>query len=196
MVVSDFGMWNRDGTLETFIWQISWRRELFDWEKDLKKQLMDLITNTHWNRDKSDEWSWVGENVTAYIVQSGYRTIKEVQDVLQSDCFRVIWDISVPGTIKVFGWRVMLDRQPSKVNLENKGVMVSCNLCPLCKKEVETTHHLFITCEVAHRLWIKCDNWVGITSVRHNDIANHFCSFYINDLSKKLSVYGERCGWH
>jgi len=41
---------------------------LFDWEKDLEKWLMDLITNSHWNRDKSDEWSWVGENVTAYTV--------------------------------------------------------------------------------------------------------------------------------
>jgi len=95
-VVSDFGMWNGDGTLETFIWQIPWRRELFDWEKELEKQLMDLITNTHWNRDKSDEWNWVGENVTAYTVQSGYRAVKEVQDVLQSDCFRVIWELSVP----------------------------------------------------------------------------------------------------
>ena len=36
-VVSDFGMWNRDGTLETFTWQILWRRKLFDWEKDLEK---------------------------------------------------------------------------------------------------------------------------------------------------------------
>ena len=43
----------------------------------------------------------------------------------------------------------MLDRLPSKVNLENRGVGVSCNLCPLCKKKVKTTHHLFITCEVA-----------------------------------------------
>jgi len=51
---------------------------------------------------------------------------------------------------------------------------------------METTHHnLFITCEVAHRLWIKCDNWVEITLVRHNDIAKHFCSFYINGLRKK-----------
>jgi len=100
---------------------------------------MDLITNTHWNRDKSDEWSWVGENVTAYTVQYGYRAVKEVQDVVQTDCFRVIWDLSVPRTIKAFGWRVMLDRLPSKVNLENRGITVSCNLCPLCKKEVETT---------------------------------------------------------
>ena len=121
---------------------------MFYWEKDLEKQLMDLITNTYWNIDKSNEWSWVGENVTTYTVQSGYKAVKEVQHVLQSDCFRVIWDLSVPRIIKVFGWRVMLDRLPSKVNLENRRVTVSCNLCLLCKKEVETTHHLFITCEV------------------------------------------------
>jgi len=32
------------------------------------KIALDLITNSHWNRDKSDEWSWVGENVMAYTV--------------------------------------------------------------------------------------------------------------------------------
>jgi len=55
MMVSDFDMRNRDGILETFIWQIEWRRELFDRKKDLEKQFMDLIINTYWNRDKSDE---------------------------------------------------------------------------------------------------------------------------------------------
>jgi len=33
----------------------------------------------------------------------------------------VIWDLKVPGTTKVFGWRVMLDRLPSRVNLRVKG---------------------------------------------------------------------------
>jgi len=73
----------------------------------------------------------------------------------------------MPGTIKVFGWKVILDRVSFKVNLENRGVTVSCNFCLLCK----TIHYV-------KRRW-------------KHDIANHFCSFYINGLSKKLSVFEE-----
>jgi len=42
--------------------------------------------------------------------------------------------LKVPTSAKAFGWRVLLDRLPSRTNLESRGVHVSCNLCPLCKK--------------------------------------------------------------
>jgi len=45
---------------------------------------MDLIANTHWNRDKSDEWSWVGENVTAYTVTGLSRRYKMLFKVIAS----------------------------------------------------------------------------------------------------------------
>lgn len=86
------------------------------------------------------------------------------------------------GTIKVFGWSVMLDKLSSKVKLENRRVRVFCNLCPLCKGGRNYLSFIY-TCKVVHQLWFKCDNWIGITSVRHND--SHFCSFYINSLNKK-----------
>jgi len=41
---------------------------------------------------------------------------------------------------------------------------------------------------VAHHLWVKCYNWVGIKSVRNYDIANEFCNFYVNGMSKKSNL--------
>jgi len=79
----------------------------------------------------------------------------------------------------------MLDRLLSRVNLESKEVIMSCNLYPLCKKEVETIQHLIITSGVARRLWIKCDNCIRITSMRSNVIVNHFCNFSILGTSNK-----------
>jgi len=91
----------------------------------------------------------------------------------------------VSGTTKVFGWRAMLNRLLSKVNLQRRRITVSCNLCPFCRMEEETVQHIFSTCVVAHRLWVKCYNWVGIKSVRNYDIANQFCNFYVNAMSKR-----------
>jgi len=69
----------------------------------------------------------------------------------------------VSGTSKIFGLRTLLDRLPSRVSLERRGVGMRSNLCPLSTKEVETIQHLLITCEVTQRLWVKCDNWLGIS---------------------------------
>jgi len=88
--------------------------------------------------------------------------------------------LKVSGSPKVFGWRVLLDRLPFRVNPERRGVGVDCNLCLLCHKEDETIQYRFITCEVAHRLWTKCDNWLGIISVRSNDVDSQFCGFTLN----------------
>jgi len=125
----------------------------------------------------------MGKKTTSYTVHSGYR-VQEPR-VSSLEWCRDIWDLKVPGSANVFGWRALLNRLPSQVNLEKRGVIVSCNLCPLCGLEVETMQHILITCEVSQRLWIKCDNWVGLASVRNNDIVNHFCNFCILDMSNK-----------
>ena len=100
------------------------------------------------------------------------------------------------GRAKIFGWRVLLDKLPFRINLDRRGVMVSSNLCPLCNKDkdVETLQHLLITCEVAQRLWLKCDNWVGLSLVRSIDIVNNFCNLHFSGLSRKAN-YAWRGMW-
>jgi len=104
---------------------------------------------------------------------------------MKNACFKEVRNLKVPATTKVFGWRVLLDCFPSRGNIKSRGVWVSCNLCPLCNKEVETTYHILIDFDVVQRIWAKCDKWVGLTSVRNNTITNHFCSFYLSGLSNK-----------
>jgi len=55
-------------------------------------------------------------------------------------------------------------------------------------KEEETIQYLFTYCEVSQKVWDKCDRWVGLTSVRNNDIINHFRNFYAIGLSKKANI--------
>jgi len=42
------GTWNRNRNSEDFMWQIPWRREL--WEKELENQLMEVIDSVQWNK--------------------------------------------------------------------------------------------------------------------------------------------------
>jgi len=125
---------------------------LFQWEKELERQLLEIVSNTHWNKEKSDEWCWVGEHGNDYTVRSRYRALKGALETAYTNFFRVVWDLKVPGKAKNFGWRAMLDRLPSRINLERRGVILLCNLCPLCRKEMETLQHL-LTMKLGHGAW-------------------------------------------
>jgi len=61
------------------------------------------------------------------------------------------------------------------------------NICLLCTKEVETIQYLFITYEVAQRLWVKCDELLGISSVRSIEVDSHLCGFFLSLFSVKAN---------
>jgi len=79
-----------------------------------------------------------------------------------------------------------MDRMPSRVNFARREINIQCNLCPLCMKEEETIQNLLMYCEVSRRVWNKCNRWV--TSVKNNDIINHFQNFYAIGHSKKANI--------
>jgi len=108
---------------------------------------MVVIDSVQWNKFKIDTCCWMGKETISYIVQSGYKAQKPCISPLE--WCRDIWDLIVRGSAKVFGWRALLNKLPSRVNLEKRGVIVSCNLCSICSLEVETMQHILITCEVS-----------------------------------------------
>jgi len=61
------------------------------------------------------------------------------------------------------------------------------NLCPLCTKEVKTIQHLLITCEVTQRLWVKCDKWLAISSVRKIEVDSNFWGLSLSIFSAKAN---------
>jgi len=38
---------------------------------------------------------------------------------------------------------------------------------------------------VAQKVWDNCNNWLGISSVRHNDVVSQFRNFYVTGLGRK-----------
>jgi len=118
----------------------------------LEKQLLEIINPIVWRGDSFDRWYWVDEKTETYTVQSCYWAMKAILDIPTNDCLRKLWSVKVPGTTKMFGWRVWIDRLPSKINLEKRGVKLPCNLCPLCNKDAKSIQHIMLSCEVTQRL--------------------------------------------
>ncbi|GKV04507.1 hypothetical protein SLEP1_g16659 [Rubroshorea leprosula] len=73
----------------------------------------------------------------------------------------------VPSKVSIFGWRLCLDRLPTRRNLQKRGVTFQEDntTCGLCKKGVEEVDHLFCTCMEAWVVWAKMIKWWGMELV-------------------------------
>jgi len=61
--------------------------------------------------------------------------------------FKLLWSLKALPCALYFGWRVMLEKIPTKEAL----------VCVLCEEQDEIISHLLLTCTVAKKNWKKCD---------------------------------------
>lgn len=65
-------------------------------------------------------------------------TSTEVSPIL----WKVIWNIKMPQKIKIFLWKLINNILPVQENLFKKKIARS-NVCPVCKREIESVEHIF-----------------------------------------------------
>nr|GEV76944.1 reverse transcriptase domain, reverse transcriptase zinc-binding domain protein [Tanacetum cinerariifolium] len=51
------------------------------------------------------------------------------------------------------------DGIPTIINMDRRGIDIGSVLCPDCDRDVETTNHLFFSCEMAVDLWVLVARW-------------------------------------
>ncbi|XP_058781341.1 uncharacterized protein LOC131655500 [Vicia villosa] len=75
-----------------------------------------------------------------------------------------LWKSKTPSKVLIFGWRLLLNRIPTKVNLALRKILVDPLLvcCPLCGLEEEDVEHLFVRCSVTSLWWTKFCDWLDI----------------------------------
>jgi len=95
-----------------------------------------------------------------------------------------------------------LNRIATKQNLYKRRVILRDTLCTLCGREKESTSHILISCKVSFANWNMCNRLLGISSVYHNELINHFEPFSCiclnkegNSLWKSLLVSVLWCIW-
>jgi hypothetical protein len=68
-----------------------WRRNLFEWEKEMVKVCSDLVLSVKRVYGEGDCWKWKDEN---YLVKDAYQVIKEGEEdgEIECDWHRDIWN--------------------------------------------------------------------------------------------------------
>ncbi|GJU42599.1 RNA-directed DNA polymerase, eukaryota, reverse transcriptase zinc-binding domain protein [Tanacetum coccineum] len=100
--------------------------------------------------DQCDTWQWLLDVSPGYSVAS-VRSLVDAR-TLEVDSNATRWIRCIPIKVNVFWWRLSLNRLPSRVILDRKGIDVGSLLCPICQEEVESVNHIFFSCEMAKAL--------------------------------------------
>ena len=64
----------------------------------------------------------------------------------------LIWNTFIPPSRAFITWRLLHNKLPTDDNLRKRGCYI-VSICCFCKKQAESSHHLFFDCPVTFNLW-------------------------------------------
>jgi len=128
-------------------------------------------------------WKTMKEGV--FSIRYAYTILQNSLSAENTGMFNSCWSVKVLPNAQHFGWRVILDKIPTKVNLVRRGVSLGASLCELRNESEKNVIHLFFYCKIAKRVGEMCDKWVRVTSVNHNQAKVHFQHFHLIPLNGK-----------
>lgn len=162
------------------IW--SWRLQLFveveDNLQNQKNELMRIISTVQLVRGKQDSWCCIKEGSGLYTVSSANEELMNFDISEDDQVFNYLWASLGPSNAKALGWRVLLDRVQTKVNLLKRNMPISNGTCPFCSRDDESTNYLFFSCLLTWRVWAAVARrlgWVIVFLAQQRNICSNLC---------------------
>ncbi|GJW23123.1 RNA-directed DNA polymerase, eukaryota, reverse transcriptase zinc-binding domain protein [Tanacetum coccineum] len=118
---------------------------------------------------------------------------------LDVDTYASRWNRYIPININVFSWRLMLNKLPSRVNLDKKVNDIGSVLCPIYQEDVETLNHTFFSYEMTKYLWALLARWWDLDIPVCANILEWFewfASLCVSNMARSVlkGVGGPFCG--
>ncbi|KAL9328852.1 hypothetical protein ACSQ67_003855 [Phaseolus vulgaris] len=82
-------------------------------------------------RRSKDSWVWKEGEKLKYSVKSAYRILRSELRGEERFSYEYFWSIKASLSMQTVAWRVLLDRLPTRVNMENRGMDPESKLCVL-----------------------------------------------------------------
>nr|GEW34336.1 RNA-directed DNA polymerase, eukaryota [Tanacetum cinerariifolium] len=110
--------------------------------------------------DMMDRWLWALEGSGEFTITSVRKMIDDF--MLPEVSSKTRWIKAVPIKVNVHAWKVKLDGLPTRLNISRRGINIESILCPMCGKAVESTSHIFFTCQMSKEILRKIFRWWDI----------------------------------
>jgi len=75
------------------MWNLGWRRRLFDWEKNQVSQLLEMVHDSFLDLEKVDKWVWKADMCLKFLVKSTYDILKGEFEGDHPQLFNSFWRI-------------------------------------------------------------------------------------------------------
>ena len=82
--------------------------------------------------------------------------------------YKTIWHCWAPPKCKFFAWLILQNRVWTADRLARRGWPHS-PICPLCRIQQETTHHLVAQCRYTKRIWSLVAIWTSQPSIQPSE---------------------------
>jgi hypothetical protein len=178
--VMAMGFWNRD----SWEWNFEWAVALTATEHDLVRDLSLLLEQVQPRIGDDDRRRWLPHEAGFFTVKSAYvarldSLVMPAIDPGTVQALKHLWLNNVPSKVSIFGWRLLLERLPTRDALFNKGVITN-NIeksCAFCSNMDETLHHCFLGCHFIATVWRDVYYWMGISHLSASNVQQHFIVF-------------------
>ncbi|XP_074303676.1 uncharacterized protein LOC141638164 [Silene latifolia] len=145
------------------MWQLQWRRTLFQSELSLVDQLNLLIEDFKPLRDKDDCHIWLFDNTGCYTAKTFVDAFYKLKynGLDRKHWFSKIWKGLAPPRYEILLWAILWKRVNTKDRiLKWKAMTWEEMRCTFCGDKLETPSHLFLHCKFSWQLWTGiCDAW-------------------------------------
>ncbi|GKV52014.1 hypothetical protein SLEP1_g58623 [Rubroshorea leprosula] len=130
-------------------WTFFWRRQLYEWEKELEEALLKMLEHVQPVEGKKDKWQWHYDKEGKYKVKDVYNFLQPTNSVKETCFFKKTWNALVPLKVCGFSWQLLQNRIPTKKNLRNRDITIRDNSC----KNVFHQHYLFGGTKEERKAW-------------------------------------------
>jgi hypothetical protein len=169
-------------------WEWQWNGPLSETEQQQLDSLCTLLVGFSLHSNRLDSWRWIPGTVGIFSVKSCYNflLVKYQPAVLDSEMLEVLkslWKNDLPSKVLVFGWRLLLQRLPTRRALHHRGILHNQQAlsCVFCSHHLEDCEHLFFDCSFIKGVWNLVFQWIGRSSSTGAGVMgiHHFSSFGI-----------------
>ncbi|GJX34677.1 RNA-directed DNA polymerase, eukaryota, reverse transcriptase zinc-binding domain protein [Tanacetum coccineum] len=120
-----------------------------------------------------DRWTWT-------LNASGDFSVASVRNLIDTTMlpkgeYQTRWIRVVPIKVNTFAWKVMTNSLPTRFNISRRGIDIDSISCGNCDLGVETSNHLFFTCDMAKQITRLIMRWWDVPELEidsYNDWRN------------------------
>ncbi|GKC56064.1 RNA-directed DNA polymerase, eukaryota, reverse transcriptase zinc-binding domain protein [Tanacetum coccineum] len=144
-----------------------------------------------------------GDRLVWNLENSGVFTVASIRKCIDNGRFpggdvSVKWIKSVPIKVNILAWKIACDVMPTRLNISRRGIIVDTIRCPICNAGVESSNHLFFSCDVARHLMQKVCKWWDVSLSEFSSFEgwkNWMCALRLPARSKEMFMGVFYCLW-